>query len=193
MPEPVKKSVRFEVLKRDKFTCQYCGRKSPEVVLHVDHILAKSKGGTNEFLNLITSCETCNLGKGVKPLDRIEAPVGTSFVAGANKSQEVGRYAEELRKEAERLEDLEYCLARHWYEREGGDLEAETWYIEGRLSDALQTFLKRLDPKEILDSMEIAFARMGQAGDHKKFKYFCGVCWGKIREKEETKNVCETV
>jgi len=56
--------IRFEIFKRDKFTCQYCGRKAPNVILHIDHIQPKSKGGLNNKLNLITSCEECNLGKG---------------------------------------------------------------------------------------------------------------------------------
>lgn len=34
----ITKTVRFEVFKRDSFTCQYCGRKAPEAVLNVDHI-----------------------------------------------------------------------------------------------------------------------------------------------------------
>lgn len=41
--EPVGKKLRFEVFKRDKFTCQYCGAKAPDVVLHVDHIQAVAK------------------------------------------------------------------------------------------------------------------------------------------------------
>jgi hypothetical protein len=57
------KKVRFEVFKRDSFTCQYCGEKAPDIILHVDHINPVSKGGTNEILNLITSCQNCNLGK----------------------------------------------------------------------------------------------------------------------------------
>ena len=32
------KKIRFEVFKRDKFTCQYCGKTAPNVVLEVDHI-----------------------------------------------------------------------------------------------------------------------------------------------------------
>lgn len=65
---PINKKVRFEVLKRDKFTCQYCGRQAPEVVLHVDHIKPIAEGGENEILNLITSCADCNIGKGKKTL-----------------------------------------------------------------------------------------------------------------------------
>jgi len=62
------KSIRFEVFKRDKFTCHYCGRKAPDVVLHVDHIEPVSKGGGNDIINLITSCYECNLGKSDKKL-----------------------------------------------------------------------------------------------------------------------------
>lgn len=65
----ITKSTRFEVFKRDKFTCQYCGRKAPDVVLNVDHIEPVSKGGGNEIINLVTSCFDCNNGKRDKKLD----------------------------------------------------------------------------------------------------------------------------
>lgn len=65
----ISKKTRFEIFKRDSFTCQYCGNKSPDVVLHIDHIEPVSKGGDNEITNLITSCSGCNLGKGAKKLD----------------------------------------------------------------------------------------------------------------------------
>ena len=56
---------RFEILKRDKFTCQYCGRsvKKHNIVLVVDHIHPKRKGGEDNSSNFITSCSECNLGK----------------------------------------------------------------------------------------------------------------------------------
>lgn len=56
--------IRYKVLLRDSFTCQYCGRKPPDVVLHVDHIIPRSKGGSNSIENLSTACADCNLGKG---------------------------------------------------------------------------------------------------------------------------------
>lgn len=64
--------LRFLVFKRDNYTCQYCGRKAPEVRLHLDHVQARSKGGKDEEENLITSCKDCNLGKGV--LEVVECP-----------------------------------------------------------------------------------------------------------------------
>lgn len=63
------KSTRFEVFKRDSFTCQYCGQSAPSVVLHCDHIMPVAEGGTNDIVNLLTSCEACNSGKGARRLD----------------------------------------------------------------------------------------------------------------------------
>lgn len=59
----ISKKTRFEVFKRDSFKCQYCGKCAPDVILNVDHINPVSKGGDNEIMNLITSCEDCNSGK----------------------------------------------------------------------------------------------------------------------------------
>ena len=62
--------LRFKVLKRDGFRCQYCGRSAKDgAVLEVDHIIPKSKGGTNDMDNLITACRECNRGKRDKLLD----------------------------------------------------------------------------------------------------------------------------
>ena len=58
-----KKALRFEILKRDNFTCKYCGRSSPSVILQVDHIVPFSKGGISVSENLVTSCFDCNIGK----------------------------------------------------------------------------------------------------------------------------------
>ena len=57
--------LRFEIFKRDNFTCQYCGRnvKEDKIKLHCDHIHPKKKGGKFKAENLITSCQECNLGK----------------------------------------------------------------------------------------------------------------------------------
>lgn len=64
--KPLSKKLRFEVFKRDMFTCQYCGAKAPDVTLHVDHIMPVSSGGSNKITNLITACSDCNSGKGAR-------------------------------------------------------------------------------------------------------------------------------
>lgn len=61
--------LRFTILERDNFTCQYCGRTPQDgVKLHIDHIIPKSKGGSDKKDNLITACEECNLSKSNKSL-----------------------------------------------------------------------------------------------------------------------------
>ena len=64
----IAKRTRFEVFKRDKFTCQYCGRSAPEAILEIDHITPVASSGGNEILNLVTSCTYCNSGKGAREL-----------------------------------------------------------------------------------------------------------------------------
>lgn len=68
MRKSLSKKLRFEVLKRDGFQCQYCGASAPDTLLQVDHIKPVAEGGTNEILNLITSCQACNSGKGAREL-----------------------------------------------------------------------------------------------------------------------------
>jgi hypothetical protein len=71
--EHIPKTVRFEVFKRDSFTCQYCGRKAPDIVLQIEHITPVSQGGPSDILNLVTSCVECNSGKGDRLLSESDA------------------------------------------------------------------------------------------------------------------------
>lgn len=66
--EAIGKKLRFEVFKRDKFACQYCGAKAPDVVLHADHMQPVAEGGETTLMNLITACQACNSGKGARLL-----------------------------------------------------------------------------------------------------------------------------
>jgi len=60
-------SLRHELLADAKESgCCLCGRKPPDVVLHIDHIHPIAKGGGNERENLRVLCAECNLGKGAK-------------------------------------------------------------------------------------------------------------------------------
>ncbi len=60
---PLNKSIRHEVFKRDNYRCVECGATNNETILHVDHILPVSQGGSDELDNLQTLCEECNLCK----------------------------------------------------------------------------------------------------------------------------------
>jgi hypothetical protein len=59
----IPKWLRFQVLKRDRFKCRYCGAPSRAAWLQVDHVIPVAKGGKTVIENLITACEPCNGGK----------------------------------------------------------------------------------------------------------------------------------
>lgn len=59
----VNKRLRFEIFKRDGFTCRYCGRRAPDVIIEVEHVWPKRLGGDDSAANLVTSCRDCNKGK----------------------------------------------------------------------------------------------------------------------------------
>ncbi len=56
------------IYKRDDWTCVYCNKKYPKTYLSVDHLVPKSKGGSNSWTNLVTACRPCNRKKGSKNL-----------------------------------------------------------------------------------------------------------------------------
>jgi CRISPR/Cas system Type II protein with McrA/HNH and RuvC-like nuclease domain len=56
--------IRTKVLKRDDYTCQYCGEVGGK--LEVDHMQPFSRGGKATMNNLITSCRKCNGNKSAK-------------------------------------------------------------------------------------------------------------------------------
>ena len=61
--------LRFDVFKRDGFRCRYCGVSVDDgAILHVDHVVPRSRGGADCLDNLVTACVECNLGKSDKPL-----------------------------------------------------------------------------------------------------------------------------
>jgi len=69
---PFTKSIRHEVFKKDNFCCVECGATNKEIILHVDHIIPVSRGGTDELDNLQTLCESCNLAKKNRIINRFQ-------------------------------------------------------------------------------------------------------------------------
>jgi 5-methylcytosine-specific restriction endonuclease McrA len=53
-----------EILRRDDYTCQYCGRKMRTLTL--DHVIPRRLGGSHTWNNLVAACSTCNRQKGGK-------------------------------------------------------------------------------------------------------------------------------
>lgn len=54
------------LFRRDRYTCAYCGEQFSHHKLSRDHILAKTHGGQDTWMNCVTSCRACNQKKGHK-------------------------------------------------------------------------------------------------------------------------------
>ena len=62
----IKDTTRYSVLERAGFKCQCCGikpLKNNDVILHIDHIIPHSLGGSDSIDNLQVLCDKCNISK----------------------------------------------------------------------------------------------------------------------------------
>ena len=173
------------MFKRDHFTCVYCGRSAPEVVLHVDHVLPVAEGGTNDIGNLVTACADCNLGKGASIID-----------TGRNLTKK------QLRELRERREQIE--LLQKWnkelLEIKNIELEEVVLTCNGRLEGTglplavndgykgtLRQLIDKFTAKEVNDAINIAFNAYtvtSREEAEKALSKVPGICVNKRRERE---------
>lgn len=170
---PISKKTRFEVFKRDQFTCQYCGRHPPEIILEVDHILAVVRGGENDEDNLLTSCFDCNRGKGARDLKVAPQSLKDKAAEVAEREAQILGYQAIMAERRERLEIEIWEIVREL------DDKAETFRRDRLMS--IRKFIERLGFDEVLESAQIAKANFSYPNE-RQFKYFCGVCWKKIKD-----------
>lgn len=163
----VSKRLRFEVFKRDEFTCRYCGRKPPAVILNVDHIVPVVEGGGDEISNLATSCFDCNSGKSGVPLGQLPQPVADLRAQMVEREEQERAYIEFVRARRHRQDEL--------IEEIGGILFGEGYTFWPAGASTCRYFLERLPYDDIIYAAERA------CGAHSPLKYFCGICWNKIR------------
>lgn len=166
--ESISKKIRFEVFKRDLFTCQYCGKKAPDVILHIDHVHPHSKGGTNDILNLITSCLECNQGKGARTLS------DTSVIDKQRKQIEE---LQERKNQIEMMLDWKLSLANY----AADESQKVIQYFNSKwdsfsLNESGQTTIKGLVKKhgaiaviEMIDSCYLKYGRPEK--EDKSFEY----------------------
>lgn len=71
---PYKKIMlsRRNLLRRDRFRCQYCGSTDR---LTLDHVLPKSRGGKDTWENLVAACVPCNNRKGSRTPEEAAMPL----------------------------------------------------------------------------------------------------------------------
>jgi 5-methylcytosine-specific restriction endonuclease McrA len=55
---------RLNIFARDKYTCQYCGKRPHRSELNLDHVIPRTLGGRTTWENVVCSCVECNRRKG---------------------------------------------------------------------------------------------------------------------------------
>lgn len=179
--KPLPKKIRFEVFKRDKFTCQYCGQQAPDVILEVDHIKPVAEGGTDDMINLITACRDCNRGKGKRLLeDRTE----------------VKKQRDELQHLADQREQTEMMI--EWRQELARTLDRQIDYIEsyiGGLTDyvltdhgrgKLKKLIREFSFPEVCTAVEISFDQYWDGDDRswdEAFDKIGGICYNRRQQR----------
>lgn len=173
----ISKKLRFEVFKRDSFTCQYCGRKAPDVVLEVDHIKPVAEGGKNTLLNLVTSCMECNRGKGKRVL---------------TENQELEKERKQLEIMQERREQLKMMV--EWKDELAQLEDEQIKFIESIIFDGKDEFtdfgrrkvkmhIRRFGFDVVAESAEIASLQYGDFEE--RFQKLGGIAYNRTyRDKE---------
>jgi hypothetical protein len=174
----INKKLRFEIFKRDGFQCAYCGQAPPAVILEVDHIEPKSKGGKDDINNYITACFDCNRGKKDIPLDKIPSSLSENIEVLKEKEEQIAEYRKFIKsvdkridKDAREVEKVFQCVFKDRY------------FTDTFINGTVKRFLKELPLHEITDAMRISLAK--QTIPDNCIKYFCGICWNKIKTKTD--------
>jgi hypothetical protein len=178
------KRLRFEVFKRDYFTCRYCGAQPPDVVLVVDHVIPVALGGPSTLDNLITACEPCNQGKAARSLGEVPPRTDADllYMEVQQEIAEMRRYKAALdERESETYVFVER-LQQLWIDASGLN-----WYPVDRVIRKLL----RLYPMEIVSEGLIDVGeKMGsgyiERGDDRKWvAYLHAVCRNMAAESGE--------
>jgi hypothetical protein len=174
--------TRFEVFKRDEFTCKYCGRRTPDVVLEVDHIVPVCEGGSDDTVNLTTSCYECNRGKAGVPLGQVitgEDPHDRAIELIERKRQ-LEEYNRVLDEDRCTREEIAWSLWRYWQEQREITAPEAMERMPKRDRTWLMNTLTYCPKTKLFEFMDAAAAR-GATSD---FRYVIG-CVKHWRELEK--------
>lgn len=175
------RKVRFDVFNRDGFKCQYCGRTPPAVVLELDHIIPKSKGGPDNIDNYITACFDCNRGKGRHKLSSIPPSIDDNLELIKEKRRQLrafNRLIEQQEQEYEvGIQAINEIFSNNFPNKVPTDKFSKT---------ATKRFVSLLPIQKIEDAMVLACSTKSDDPEI-ALRYFCGICWNWIK-KPETRN-----
>jgi Fe-S oxidoreductase len=170
--KPISKRTRFEVFKRDGFSCKYCGQSPPDTVLEVDHVIPVSGGGSNHADNLVTACVACNRGKSNTPLSSVPPDLRQRAMEVAEREADIFSQSLVFAAKRERIEREAWEVVQELFN--GTDEINAGWFR------SIERFIELLGLEECIEAARIAL-RAPVYKDRKRFLYFCGVCWRRVR------------
>ncbi|MEU3613439.1 HNH endonuclease [Streptomyces sp. NPDC006872] len=180
----VSKRLRYEILRRDRHICRYCGASAPAVPLRVDHVTPVALGGSDKPENLVTSCEPCNSGKSSATVDStVVADVGGDALRWAAAMKQA---AEELRQQQVPKAAYRESFEKTWsgWTREVG-WKTEKVKLPDGWKGSLDTFHEAGLPQEVWpDIIEKAMTNPTVRADN-TFRYACGIAWRMVKELQE--------
>jgi HNH endonuclease len=174
----ISKRLRFEVFKRDGFTCQYCGATPPGALLECDHIHPVSLGGSTDEDNLITACFDCNRGKSDVPLGTVIQTMAERAAETLERESQIAGYEAVMREKRMRIDaDAREILEAFCSEfgRDG---------IPKRDFTSIKRFIEQIGLDSCIEATEISCNKF-RWSYNKAFRYFCGICWNRIRGPRE--------
>lgn len=182
---PISKKVRFEVFKRDSFSCRYCGKiPSLGAILNIDHVVPVSAGGTNDYENLVTACFDCNSGKSDRHLNNLtplknELQILASFKEYKEQVKEYFKFINEKNNAYEQSVDLVL--------KNIGDPNKD---FSEQQRQSIKMFLKKRSLDDLIEYSMMTNVRLGSKSSYSKFKYFCGIFHtiNKNKEKSDVAN-----
>jgi len=168
------KRLRYEILRRDNYTCRYCGGFAPNVVLTVDHVVPVVLGGSDDPTNLVTACVDCNAGKSsVNPESEVVEDVSDSALLYARAVTQVAQVrAQEYALTGARV----LAFSEYW----------DTWTCGGRplpLPDDWRNSIRLFSARNLTSDAMRTFvdkAMSGPVPPNGKWTHFCKLCWNEI-------------
>ena len=179
----VNRRLRFEVLKRDGFRCQYCGLESREGAgLVVDHVIPVALGGADDANNLVACCRECNSGKSSTKLP--DATVERVTAAAVEHAEAISMDAARRKQDWEQRGGIVESFRKSWdawtYPNAHG--QERTYTLPPNYRQTIVKLAARgLGPFDFEELVEVAM--LSQATD--RFRYFAGRCWKRLDQIEE--------
>lgn len=166
----VSKRTRFEVLRRDAYTCRYC--RSTDNPLTVDHVTPVSLGGSDEPSNLVAACRDCNSGKASSSPDADTV---------SKVEEDAVRWAAAMRQAAMVMAEQVDDRDAYW----GEFLNA--WpshrYMSNNMESTVLRFFDLGLPVNVM--AEAARAAGANRGVWDREAYFAAICWKRVKAMQE--------